>query len=66
MNQQRGNLPFVTVGIANWTSTNGGKHGDRSWPGCNGTVFKPIDAYKGEIAYDQGARIGKAAAVPAM
>lgn len=50
VNQQRGNLPFATVGAVNWTSANGSKRGSCSWPGCIGTVFEPIDAYKGDIA----------------
>jgi endonuclease I len=50
VNQQRGNLPFGTVANANWTSMNGGKRGECSWPGCSGTVFEPINAYKGDLA----------------
>jgi endonuclease I len=50
VNQQRGNLPYGTVGSTNWTSTNGSKRGSCDWPGCSGTVFEPIDAYKGDLA----------------
>jgi endonuclease I len=50
VNQQRGNLAFGPVGSVNWTSTNGGKRGACDWPGCTGTVFEPIDAYKGDFA----------------
>ncbi|MFN3876576.1 MAG: endonuclease, partial [Flavobacteriales bacterium] len=50
VNQQRGNWPFGTVSAPNWTSMNGGKRGPCTWPGCAGTVFEPIDAYKGDIA----------------
>ncbi len=50
VNQQRGNLAMGTVGAANWTSQNGSKRGPCSWPGCSGTVFEPLDAYKGDIA----------------
>lgn len=50
VNQQRGNLPYATVGAVNWSSANGSKRGTCSWPGCSGTVFEPIDAYKGDIA----------------
>lgn len=50
VNQQRGNLAMGTVGSANWTSMNGSKRGSCNWPGCSGTVFEPIDAYKGDIA----------------
>lgn len=50
VNQQRGNWPFATVASPTWTSANGGKRGPCSWPGCTGTVFEPIDAYKGDLA----------------
>lgn len=50
VNQQRANWPFGSVAQPEWTSTNGGKLGPCSWPGCNGTVFEPIDAYKGDFA----------------
>ena len=50
VNQQRGNLPYGTVGNVNWTSQNGSKRGDCSWPGCSGTVFEPINEYKGDLA----------------
>jgi endonuclease I len=50
VNQQRGNLAYGTVGNANWTSSNGGKRGPCNWPGCSGTVFEPIDDYKGDFA----------------
>ena len=50
VNQQRGNLPYGTVASASWTSQNGGKRGPCSWPDCSGTVFEPIDLYKGDLA----------------
>jgi endonuclease I len=50
VNQQRGNWPYGTVAVAEWTSMNGGKRGPCSWPGCNGTVFEPINEYKGDFA----------------
>lgn len=50
VNQQRGNWPYGTVSAPNWTSTNGGKRGPCTWPGCTGTVFEPIDAFKGDLA----------------
>jgi endonuclease I len=50
VNQQRGNLPYGTVASASWTSQNGGKRGPCSWPDCSGTVFEPIDPYKGDLA----------------
>lgn len=50
VNQQRANWPYATVASPAWTSANGGKRGPCSWPGCTGTVFEPIDAYKGDLA----------------
>lgn len=50
VNQQRGSWPYGTVASPAWTSQNGGKRGPCSWPGCSGTVFEPIDAYKGDLA----------------
>jgi len=50
VNAQRGNWPFGTVSNANWTSTNGSKRGACSFPGYSGTVFEPIDEYKGDFA----------------
>ena len=50
VNQQRGNLPYGTVSNAGWTSQNGSKRGECSWPGCSGTVFEPITPYKGDLA----------------
>lgn len=50
VNNQRGNLPYGEVGNANWTSLNGSKRGSSVTPGYSGTVFEPIDAYKGDIA----------------
>jgi endonuclease I len=50
VNQQRGNWPYGIVTSPAWTSQNGGKRGPCAWPGCSGTVFEPIDAYKGDLA----------------
>ncbi|WP_299123774.1 endonuclease [uncultured Winogradskyella sp.] len=50
VNGQRGSLPFGTVGSANWTSQNGSKRGSSSLTGYSGTVFEPIDEFKGDIA----------------
>jgi endonuclease I len=49
-NGQRGNYPYGEVGSATWTSTNGSKKGSCNYPGCTGTVFEPIDEYKGDFA----------------
>ena len=51
VNQQRGNYSFGEVNNATWTSHNGGKLGScKSSLGYTGTVFEPIDEYKGDIA----------------
>lgn len=50
VNGQRGNLPFGEVGSASWTSQNGSKKGTCSYPGYSGTVFEPIDEFKGDFA----------------
>jgi endonuclease I len=50
VNGQRGNYPFGETGSASWTSLNGSKVGTSNYPGYNGTVFEPIDEYKGDFA----------------
>ena len=50
VNGQRGNHPFGEVGSPTWTSKNGSKLGRCSYPGYSGTVFEPIDEYKGDFA----------------
>ena len=50
VNAQRGSWPYGTVNAPTYTSDNGGERGPCSWPGCTGTVFEPIDAYKGDLA----------------
>jgi endonuclease I len=50
VNGQRSNYPYGEVGSANWTGTNGSKRGSCAFPGYNGIVFEPIDAYKGDLA----------------
>ncbi len=51
VNNQRSNHPFGEVGSATWTSLNGCKVGTaRSGLGYSGTVFEPIDEYKGDFA----------------
>jgi endonuclease I len=50
VNNRRSNYPYGKVGSASWTSDNGSKLGDCSAPGYSGTVFEPIDAYKGDFA----------------
>ena len=51
VNQKRDNYPFGEVQSASWTSQNGSKRGTcKSSLGYSGTVFEPIDAYKGDFA----------------
>ena len=51
VNAQRGNHPFGEVQSASWTSQNGSKLGTcKASLGYSGTVFEPIDAYKGDFA----------------
>jgi len=50
VNGMRSSYPFGEVGTASWTSLNGSKRGSSSYPGYSGTVFEPIDEYKGDIA----------------
>jgi len=50
VNGQRGNYPYGEVSIPSWTSQNGTKKGPNTYPGYSGTVFEPIDAYKGDFA----------------
>ncbi|GGE25583.1 endonuclease [Psychroflexus planctonicus] len=51
VNGARGSFPFGEVGNnPDYTSTNGSKRGDNTFPGYNGVVFEPIDEFKGDIA----------------
>jgi endonuclease I len=50
VNGQRSNYPHGTVSSATWTSLNGGKLGSSSVAGYTGTVFEPINEFKGDIA----------------
>ncbi len=50
VNGQRSNLPFGETDSPDWTSQNGSKRGSCSYPGYSGTVFEPIDEFKGDIA----------------
>ena len=50
VNNRRGNFPFGEVQSTSWTSRNGSKLGSCKTPGYSGTVFEPIDAYKGDFA----------------
>lgn len=51
VNAQRGNNPFGEVGSVQWFSLNGGLLGSNIYgTDYTGTVFEPIDAYKGDLA----------------
>lgn len=54
VNAQRGDLPYGKVNVANQTYTNGSKRGNNLnsgySAGFSGTVFEPIDEFKGDIA----------------
>lgn len=50
VNNKRGNYAFGEVAVVSWVSLNGGKLGSSKLSGFNGTVFEPIDAYKGDVA----------------
>jgi endonuclease I len=50
VNGKRGNHPFGEVSSSSWVSENGSKVGSCGFPGYSGTVFEPIDAYKGDFA----------------
>lgn len=50
VNNRRSNYPFGRVNSPNYTSQNGSKVGSNSTPGFSGTVFEPIDEYKGDFA----------------
>ncbi len=49
-NNKRSNYPFGQVGSVSWTSYNGSKLGTSNFPGYSGTVFEPVDEYKGDFA----------------
>ncbi|MBB4808170.1 endonuclease I/chitodextrinase [Chryseobacterium defluvii] len=50
VNNKRSNYPFGKVGTASYTSLNGSKLGNSVSSGYSGTVFEPIDAFKGDVA----------------
>lgn len=50
VNGNRGAYPYGEVATPEWTSLNGSKRGPCSYPGYSGTVFEPIDEYKGDLA----------------
>ena len=50
VNAQRSNFPFGEVGSASYVSSNGSQVGSATGIGYSGTVFEPIDAFKGDFA----------------
>ncbi len=50
VNGKRSSHAFGEVGSASWTSDNGSKVGSNTYGSYNGTVFEPIDEFKGDIA----------------
>ncbi len=50
VNNIRSNYRLGEVGTANFTSLNGSKRGSSSFAGITGTVFEPIDSFKGDLA----------------
>ena len=50
VNGRRSNYPLADVASASWTSQNGSKLGSCADSGYNGTVFEPIDEFKGDVA----------------
>lgn len=50
VNGMRSNYPFGKVGTATFTSKNGSKLGNSTSSGYSGTVFEPINEFKGDVA----------------
>lgn len=50
VNGRRSNYPFGEVSSPTFTSMNGSKVGANTTTGYSGTVFEPIDEFKGDIA----------------
>ena len=50
VNNRRGTYPYGVVASSSWTSTNGSKLGSSAVNGYSGTVFEPIDEFKGDFA----------------
>lgn len=50
VNTRRSNYPYGQVGATSWTSQNGSKLGSCSTIGYSGTVFEPLNEYKGDVA----------------
>lgn len=50
VNGKRSNFIYGEVATASYTSLNGSKLGSSSFAGLTGTVFEPIDSFKGDVA----------------
>jgi endonuclease I len=50
VNSNRANYAFGETSVPEWTSLNGTKRGPSSTPGYTGTVFEPLDEFKGDMA----------------
>lgn len=50
VNNRRSNYPFAEVNTVKYTSLNGSKMGTSNSNNISGTVFEPIDEYKGDFA----------------
>ena len=50
VNNRRGSYAFGEVSSPTWTSNNGSKVGPNTFGSYSGTVFEPIDEFKGDIA----------------
>lgn len=50
VNGKRSNYIYGEVATASYTSLNGSKLGSSSFAGLTGTVFEPIDSFKGDVA----------------
>ena len=50
VNGRRSSYPFGEVTTPTWTSRNGSKVGQNTFDSFTGTVFEPIDEFKGDIA----------------
>jgi len=50
VNNRKSNNIVAQTSTPTWTSTNGSKVGPCTYPGFTGTVFEPINEYKGDFA----------------
>lgn len=50
MNGKRANYPYGEVSSPSYTGMNGSKLGSSATAGITGTVFEPIDSFKGDVA----------------